>query len=225
MKTILRLVLNDLKRDWKRPWMIFLYAALPLVMAILMAAVFSGKGGSSAMPTIHVALLDQDNDMLGRALRSLSGQGEAARNLRLQVVDSREEGVRLLEDRKASAFIVLPEHMTEYLLTGRTNAIELYENPAEQVLPKVVRQGASLLAAGLSGLAEVLGRPLTRLRELFRQGAFPAQAEVTGTASTSWEGLRNVRGYLFPPLVKFETVAAADFHITLTNSPPTAATP
>jgi hypothetical protein len=221
LKTVLRLVLNDLKRDWKRPWTIFLYAALPLVMAVLIASVFSGRGGSSAMPTVHIAMLDQDKDMLAGALRSLSGQGDAAKKLRLHFVDSREEGIRLLEDRKASAFLVLPLHMTENLLAGRTNAIELYENPAEQVLPKVVRQATSLLAAGLSGAAEILGEPLTEVRELFRQGGFPTEAAVTGTSSKCWEKLRNVRGYLFPPLVKFETVNAADYRSTLTNSPPT----
>jgi hypothetical protein len=218
LNTVVRLVLNDLRRDWKRPWTIVLYAVLPLAMATLMAAVFGGGGGSLAMPTVHVAVLDQDKDMLTGALRSLSGQGDAAKKLRLHFVDSREEGVRLLEDRKASAFLVLPPHMTEYLLKGRTNVIELYENPAEQVLPKIVRQGTSLLATGLSGAAEILGEPLTELRELMRQGSFPTEAAVTGTASKSWEKLRNVRGYLFPPLVTFTNVEAADYRVTLTNS-------
>lgn len=136
----MRLVVNDLKRDWKRPWTILLYGALPLVMATLMAAVFGGRRGSSAMPTVQVALLDQDKDML---------------------------------------------------------------------------------ATGLSGAAEVLGEPLTEVRELFRQGSFPTETAVTGTASKSWEKLRNVRGYLFPPLVKFQTVEAAGYRISMTNPPST----
>ena len=73
MKTVIRLVLNDLRRDWKRPWTILLYAALPLAMATLMAAVFGGRGGSSAMPTIHVALLDQD-----KVVRAASPSGATA---------------------------------------------------------------------------------------------------------------------------------------------------
>jgi len=222
LKTVLLLVLNDLKRDWKRPWTIILYAVLPLVMATLIASVFSGGGGAATMPTVHVALLDQDKDMLAGALRSMSNQGDAAKKLRIHFVDSREEGLRMLEDRKASAFLVLPEHMTEGLLKGRTNVIELYENPAEQILPKIVRQATSLLAAGLSGAAEVLREPLTEMRQIFRQETFPTEEAVTGAASKSWEKLRNVRGYLFPPLVKFETVAAKDFQIAPTNSPPTA---
>jgi len=62
------------------------------------------------------------------------------------------------------------------------------------------------------------GAALTELRELMRQGSFPTEAAVTGTASKSWEKLRNVRGYLFPPLVTFTNVEAADYRVTLTNS-------
>jgi ABC-2 family transporter protein len=224
LKTVFLLVLNDLKRDWRRPWTVVLYATLPLVMAGLIAAVFGGHGPSS-MPVIHVALLDQDNDMIGGLLRSLSGQGEAARQLRLHLVDSRQEGIRMLEERKASAFIILPADMTEDLLQGKTNAIEMYENPAEQVLPKVVWQGASLLVAGLSGAGEVLREPLVTLRELFREESFPEKALVAAAVSESWEKLRGLRGYLFPPLVEFQTVDASAYVIKPANPPSTAAKP
>ncbi len=201
-----------------------LYATLPLVMAGLIATVFGGHGPAS-MPVIHVALLDQDNDMIGDFLRSLSGQGEAAKQLRLHLVDSRQEGIRMLEERRASAFIILPADMTEYLLEGKTNAIEMYENPAEQVLPKVVRQGASLLVAGLSGAGEVLREPLVSLRELFRRNDFPTKALVAAAVSESWEKLRGLRGYVFPPLIEFETVDASAYVIQPANPPSTAAKP
>lgn len=223
MKTILRLLANDLKRDWKRPWSMLLLAAMPLVMSLLISAVFGGKGGSGPMPTVHVALLDQDKDLLTGMLRSLPTQGDAARNLRLHFVENREEGLRLVEKSKVSALVVLPKDMTANLLKGQTNSIELYENPAEQVLPKVVRQGVSLLALGLSAAAETLGEPLRDMRELIRSNAFPASAAVADVASTSVEKLGHLRAYVFPPLLKFETVPAADFQPFPTNAP--AATP
>ena len=154
LNTVLALVLNDLKRDWKRPWSILLLLSLPILLSLLLAGVFGGKGGKAAMPTVHVAILDQDKDMLTGILRSLPAQGDAAKQLRLHFVEQREEGLRLLEKSEVSALIVLPRNMTRDLLAGRTNSIELYENPAQQVLPKIVRQGVSLLAVGLSGAAE-----------------------------------------------------------------------
>jgi hypothetical protein len=219
LKTVLWLLRNDLRRDARQPWSMLLMAALPLVLCALIAAVFGGHGGSGPMPTVHVAILDEDQDLLARMLRSLPDQGDAAKHLRLQFVGSRDEGLRLVEERKVSALVVLPTNLTKNLLSGQTNSIEIYENPAEQVLPRVVRQGVSLLALGLSGVAEVLGEPLRDLRTMILSNDFPAEASVGAVASDSVRKARGLRTYLFPPLVQFETVPAADFVPASTNSP------
>ena len=218
MKTVLRLVSNDLKRDWKHPWSMLLLAALPLVLSVLIAGVFGGKS-SGRMPTVHIAVLDEDKDLLAALLRSLPSQGEGANRLRLHFVENREQGLKLVQKSEVSAFVVLPKKLTENLLNGQTNAIDLYENPSEQVLPKVVREGVSLLAVGLSGASEMLGDPLREIREMIRSNDFPAEVSVSGVASSSVSKLRGFRTYLFPPLVRFETVAVADFLPALTNTP------
>ncbi len=170
------------------------------------------------MPTVHVAILDEDKDMLSAMLRSLPTQGDAAKNMRLHFVESRQEGLRMVEKGQVSALLVLPKNMTSNLLLGETNSLELYENPAQQVLPRIVHQGVSLLALGLSAAAETLGEPLREIRELTHTNAFPAEAAVGQVASASVQKLRNLRPYLFPPLVQFQTVAAAEFTPLSTNS-------
>jgi hypothetical protein len=216
LNIVLKLLLNDLKRDWKRPWSMLLLSALPLLLTVLIASVFGGGGGSGAMPVVQVAILDQDKDLLTGMLRSLPTQGDAAKNLRLHFVETRDEGLRLVEKGKVSALVVLPKNMTEDLLRGQTNTIELYENPAQQILPKIVRQGVSLMAVGLSGAAEILGDPLRDLRGMIKSNGFPVEAAVNGVASTSFQKLKGIRTYVFPPLVTIETVAAADF-VPFTN--------
>jgi hypothetical protein len=219
LKIILRLLLNDLKRDWKRPWSMLLFAALPLALSVLIVSVFGGRRGAGPLPTIQVAVLDQDKDMLSRILRSFSGQGEAAQHLRLHFVETRDEGLRMVENGKASALVVLPEAMTEGLLNGQTNSIELYENPAEQVLPKIVRQGVLLLALGLSSASETLGEPLRDIRRMINSDDFPAEQAVSAVSSDSVRRLSGFRTYLFPPLIRFETVPAAEFQPFPTNTP------
>jgi hypothetical protein len=180
-------------------------------MTLLIANVFGGQGGKTKMPVIHVAVMDQDDDFLSRAVRSMSGQGDAAKQLQVHYVDKRVDGIRLIEDREVTAFIVLPPKMTANLLNGKTNVIELYENPAEQVLPKVVRQGTLLTAAGLSGLAELLGEPLRETRDLFESKSFPAETAVSDVATRSAEKLKGLKTYLFPPIIVFTNVPAADW--------------
>jgi len=220
LNAVLLLLRNDLKRDWKRPWSTLLFAALPLGLSLLIASVFGGGSKSGPMPTLHVAILDEDKDMLTRILRSLPTQGDAAKNLSLQFVETREEGLRLVEKNKVSALVVLPEHLTEDLLKGQTNSLVLFENPAQQIMPKIVRQGVSMMALGLSSAAEVLGGPLRDIREMARSNGFPAEAAVGQLASSSVRKLGNLRPYLFPPIVQFKTVAAEDFIPLSTNAPP-----
>ena len=215
MKTIWRLICKDFRRDARHPWTILLFACLPLLMTGLIAAVFGGGGGggkSASMPVLHVAVLDQDRDLFARLLRALPAQGEAAQNLRLHFVETREAGLRMLEERQASALVVLPRQMTESLLSGRTNVMELYENPAEQVLPRVARQGVFVLAEGLSGAAGLLQEPLQEIRSLTRASAFPATMAVSATATNMVEKMSHVKGYLFPPLIQFQTIKAEDYH-------------
>lgn len=218
MKTVLLLLLNDLRRDWKRPWSTLLFAALPLVLSVLIALVFGGRGSSGPMPALHVAVLDEDKDTFSDLLRSLPAQGDAAKNLHLHWVETREEGLRLVEKGEVSALVVLPKDMTVDLLKGQSNSLELYENPAQQVMPKIVRQGVSLLALGLSTASETLREPLQDFRTMARTNTFPAATEVGQLAEAATQKLGNLRPYLFPPIVQYHTVDASDFAPFTTNS-------
>jgi len=218
LKTILLLALNDLKRDAKRPWSIVLFTCIPIVLSLLIASVF--KGGPANMPTVHVAVMDQDKDLISRVLRSFPTQGDAAKHLQLHFVENRQEGFRLVEKRKASAFLVLPKNLTVSLLEGRTNSVELYENPAEQVLPKIIRQATSLLTLGLSGAAELLGQPLRDARKVMLSSDFPAAATIGQIASDSTKQLGGLRTYLFPPLIQFKTIPSAEFEISQPRETP-----
>jgi len=211
LKVILQLILKDLRRDWKHPWTILLFMSLPLLMTGMIASVFGG-GGKTITPTIHLAVMDQDDDFLSRALRSMASQEKTGKQLDLQFVDKREDGIRLIENRKVSALVVLPKNMTTDLLDGKTNVIELYENPAEQVLPKVVRQGALLTATGLSGAGELIGEPLKEIRTLFNLQEFPDETIVGESAMSSTRQLKGLKTYLFPPIITFTNIPAADWN-------------
>jgi hypothetical protein len=219
LKTLLLLLAKDFRRDFKRPWSILMFATLPLAMTALIAAVFGNRSAEAPIPTIHVAVWDADEELLGGLLRFASTQGAAAEKLRLHFVKNRDEGIYLLERRRASAFAVLPDRMTEDLLDGKATAIEFYENPAEQFLPKVARQGVTLLAAGLSAGIEVLREPLRDIQGMIKAKDFPADVGVTQAALQSAQILRRYDLYLFPPLIDFETISADDYQLQGTNTP------
>jgi hypothetical protein len=215
LRTLLSLVLKDFRRDFKRPWSILLFTSLPVIMTALIALVFGGRSDTAPVSAIHVAVLDPDDD-LGRELsRFLSAQEGAAQKVQLHFVRSRDEGVRLVENGEASALVVLPEHLTGRLLNGRASTIEFYENPSEQILPRVVWQGVSLLADGLSGVVEVLRDP-SRDPGADRP---PADSGAALFSLDTLQRLQHYHVYVFPPLIQIRTVAAEDYQLQGTQAP------
>ena len=181
-------------------------------MTGLIAMVFGRGGKSGPVPTVHVAILDQDKDLVPRMLSYLLTEGEIAETVQLHSVQSRDEGLRLLEKGKASALVVLPEKTTESLLKGRATAIELYENPTQQYLPKVVRHVVSLFAVGLSGVADVLQDPTKAKDDGVQTDDVPTRAALLQSSLQFLQKLRH-------SLIEFETVSPAEYRLQTTNEP------
>lgn len=211
MRTIWNLIRKDLLRDAKHPGGIIVLLIVPVVSALIIALVFSPQSGARPDIVVHLAVLDRDDDFFSGVLRSISNQGEAAKNLQLHWVETEEAGIRLVERRKVSAFVVFPERLTLDLLDGIPTALTLYKNPAEAILPRVVEEALQVICIGVSQALHLVHPEMQKVRELMEREEMPTAIEVAEIASDSVERLRTVEPYLFPPLVQFATVDADDF--------------
>ena len=139
---------------------------------------------------------------------SMWGGGETEQNLQFHLVDSDKEGVQMLEDRQASAFLILPKNMTADLIDGVTTTLTIYLNPAESVLPKIVMDGTELVALVLSEGSGQLRPELQQIRRLFQQNEFPNAWETAMLFYYGMQRAESLRTYLFPPIIRYHTVAA-----------------
>lgn len=212
MKTILLLLKKDLLRDLRRPWGFIVFLCIPIVMATLMALAFGGQAEDQQTSiTIHVAVMDQDDDFIADMLRSVSSQGEAGENLQLHYVENEEDGLRLLEKRKASAFVILPKNLTSNLLDGVTSTIKIYKNPAETMLPKMVELGVGLGTIFVSEGLEFIGPEIKTFREWIKEEDRFSNWSIAMTFFDSLEKIDRVRTYITPPLIQYKRVAAKDY--------------
>jgi hypothetical protein len=184
---------------------------IPVLTAVIMSLVFAPQGDIQKNITIHLALLDRDDDFLSGVLRSISNQGEATQNLRLHLVDTEEAGIKLVERRKVSAFVVLPERLTIDLLDGNTTALTLYKNPAQTILPTIVEEGLNVLCIAVDRALKLLQPEMKLIRDMVDRDRMPDPLEVANVASTSVKRLKTMEPYLFPPLIQFETVEASNY--------------
>lgn len=211
MTNIRILVKKDLLRDAKHPWGLVVFMIIPVITAVLMSLVFSPQNDIQKNVMVHIAILDRDDDLLSGLLRSISNQGQAAENLKLHFVDTEEQGIKLVEKRKVSAFVLLPENLTVDLLEGTATALTLYKNPAEAILPKIVEEGLNIVCIGVSQALNLLQPEIKSIRKMVKQDKMPEPIEVASVASSSVQRLRTIEPYLFPPLIQFETINASDY--------------
>ncbi|MCK5203560.1 MAG: hypothetical protein KAR15_06800 [Desulfobacterales bacterium] len=209
MTNIRILVKKDLLRDAKHPWGLGVFMIIPVISALLMSLVFSPQNDIQKNVMVHIAILDRDDDLLSGLLRSISNQGQAAENLKLHFVDTEEQGIKLVEKRKVSAFVLLPENLTVDLLEGTATALTLYKNPAEAILPKIVDEGLNIVCIGVSQALNLLQPEIKSIRKMVKQDKMPEPIEVASVASSSVQRLRTIEPYLLPPLIQFETINAS----------------
>ena len=205
------LLKKDLLRDSKQPWVLIIFMIIPVITAVIMSLVFAPQGDIQKNITIHLALLDRDDDFLSGMLRSISNQGDATQNLRLHFVDTEEAGIKLVEKRKVSAFVVLPEDLTVDLLDGNTTTLTLYKNPAQTILPTIVEEGLNVLCIGVDQALKLLQPEMKIIRDMVDRDRMPDAFEAAKVASSLVNRLRTVEPYLFPPLIQFETVEASKY--------------
>lgn len=217
MKTLWTLLWKDLLRDARNPWVPLLLASIPVILGGLVGYIFAGGGGGGepVMPVVRIAVWDQDESLFSGMAFSGMGQGDLNNNLRVTTVGSVNEGLRILERRKASAFIILPEGLTDAVIHGATAEIVIYENPAEQLLPRVVTQGAQLLAVGASAASELLGTPLRHFHDLIEADRIPEDFQVSALAVEVNSHIRRFDTYLFPPIIQYRRIKADDYTVSL----------
>jgi hypothetical protein len=184
-----------------------------MVMTGLIATIFGEHGGSTTVPTVRVAVLDEDRGLLADALRLLASRQRAAREVQLHFVENRDQGLRLLEQREASILVVLPRKMTENIVSGRPSTIELYENPAEQYLPKILCEQVSRLADGLSAVAGGLRDTSRDIWNIFRVNGFPTKVAVVKDVWQCVQKLRRLQTHAARPSIELKTVSAADYRL------------
>jgi hypothetical protein len=205
------LLWKDFRRDLKHPWSLVLFAFLPVVMTALMAMIFGGSQGST-VPAIRVAVLDEDRGPLADALRSLVTR-RASPEVQVQFVQDRDQGLRLLEQGEASVLVVLPAKTAENLVSGRPSTIEVYENPAEQYLPKIIHQQVSMLAESLSETADGLRDSWRNVWGVLHFLSLPTKAAVVYAAWQCAEKLFRHQPQAAASSIELETVSAAAYRL------------
>lgn len=195
------LLAKDLRRAWRNPlpWLINL--ALPLCITGLIGLAFGGKSDSDALGRMRFAVVDEDDSVLTGFLRGAANQGEGGKFLE-PVFLEREAALRLINDNKISAVLIIPTNFTRHYLTGSgPTSLELIKNPAESIHPAVLEELLGATVTALNAVARNFQSEFPEWREVFEGRRDYRQAAAL--IERAGDKLEAVRHYLDPPLVTY----------------------
>jgi hypothetical protein len=219
LKHIASLIKKDLQRDARHPWGLIIFMFIPVMTALLMSLVFSPKNDLQDNVHVRIALLDFDDDFLGKMMRSMSRQGQLGENLQLDFVDTEAQGLKLVEKRKVSAFVILPKNLTQNVLDHKATSLTLYKNPAEAILPTIVEEALNTLCIGISEAVVLLESEINSIRKMADWDHVPNPFLVGLVATQSTQRLKTVEPYFLPPLVQFNSIKASDYQSMAPTEP------
>ena len=195
---------KDLLRILRDPTTILLSVGMPVLVALLMRLAF---GGSGATPTATLLIADHDQSFLSGFLVRAFDQGPLA-----DLVDPRtvteEEGRARMEKGGASGLLVIPEDFGARVLRREPVTLTLVTNPSQRILPGILRGALEFLGDAISGLQRILGPNLDRITAGPPAGETTlADSTVASFSVTVNRLVARAKPYLFPPVIRLETVA------------------
>lgn len=194
---------KDLKRrfaDWPG---LAIWLGVPLFTGTLMTLAF---GGDNAAPKAHVLLADEDNSIVGRLVDgAASGAGASYLDIERATAD---EGRRRMDEGEASALLILPRGLTDAVLNDAAATITLVTNPAQRIMPEIVRAGVEVLVEAVFYLQQILGGPLRAFLDAPQdERGFYGDAIVSAFSGDLNRRLRALQPILLPPVLSVETTA------------------
>jgi ABC-2 type transport system permease protein len=164
MSRIAAVAWRDLKRTANAPVGTFLMLLIPLILSGIIGLAFGSGGDGQTLPKVELLVLDRDDGFLSRFFSTALSQEQASEHLAVEYVG--EEGHDLIRQGKASALLILPEGMTDSLLSGGAVEFQLIKNPGQRYLPVVAENGLRLVASALDALVKLLEPELKLIREM-----------------------------------------------------------
>jgi ABC-type Na+ efflux pump permease subunit len=186
---------KDIRRRMADPAALSIWIGLPLLLGGLLS--FVSSGASEAPPRARVLLVDQDNTALSALFPTAVRPGNTPIDLEEVALD---EGRRRIDAGEATALLVIPAGFQDAVIGTGSARLRLVTNPAERVLPAMVRQMLEVVVEGAFYGRQLFAEPLSRIARSPQSGPAP-DADVAAIAVDINQRLTELQGVLLPPVI------------------------
>lgn len=198
------LIHKDFLRIRRNPWPYLINLALPIIITTVIGLTFGKSDSGKGIGKIQIAIVDEDQNVLGGMLSSIFNQGEAEEYFSTAKM-SREEAMGRLKRNKLSAVYIVPEGFSAAYLRGESvPSLELIKNPAQRYHPAIVEEFLGIVVEGLNVVARNLKEELPEIFKAIEEDKMPDMLSLGAMMIQLGKKFEKAEDYLVPPLVTFK---------------------
>lgn len=187
----------SIMRTWREKWGLISWLLIPLLMLFLMSLI---GGGGSSKPHGQLLITDYDESMLSGFVIGSISQGPIAEIFSVKRVDE-QQGKQLMNQGKASAWLVIEQDFMENYLNKRTAKLRLQKNPAQQALPQMVETGLNLAVDAGDYVQILFADELKLLKNMLESGKY-LDADLVFLTLAVKKVIKAAEKTISPPLLK-----------------------
>jgi ABC-type multidrug transport system permease subunit len=206
MRQIWNTTRKDLSRARRDPLTLLMWLAIPLVLGVLLNAVF---GGGDVAPQGRLLVADEDNTFVSNLLTGAFSREPLSKMIFVEKV-SREQGRTRMDHGGGSALLIIPKGLADAVLRNEPFRLELFTNPSQRILPQMIQQVLSVMVEGEFYLQQVAGVQLRALSRQLPENRTPPDQEIASFSVAVNHLIDSLRKYLIPPVIQLDTAVASE---------------
>lgn len=174
---------------------ILLWLSIPLIIGGLITSLVDGNGGAKPHGTLLIA--DLDDTFLSGFVAGAYSQGELGELISVEKT-SVEAGTISINAGEASGFLIIPEGFTDALLDSKPVTLTLKTNPAQTILPGIIRDVTDILLDAGFYANQLFSSEIDQIMDTELDGQSKDQ-KVASIAVAIQSKIDSVAPLLFPP--------------------------
>ncbi len=196
--TLIKKDLARLRVNWRG---MLVLLAMPLCITGLVGTVFGPAARSGELPRIKLAIVNEDDNIVGGMLTGIASSEQTQAYLD-PVVTDRTEAMRLINSNKISAVLIVPANFSSEFLAGKpAPPFELIKNPAQSYMPAITEELFRVVTELLNAVSLNLMSEVPELVVVFEDSEAPNFAKLTKAISHVGDRFERAEDYLFPPII------------------------
>ncbi|HWB14085.1 MAG TPA: ABC transporter permease [Pirellulales bacterium] len=205
MGFVLNAALKDLQRHLRDPLALALWVALPLLIGGLLTLLLSGI--EERPPRPHLLVADEDGGVVGDLLVRAFAAGRARAFLEVEPAETAQGRERMAQG-EASALLIIPAGFSRAALRDQPTKLVLVTNPAQRILPEIVKEGLDLVVEMIFYLHHLAGPELHQLlADLPDRREPPSDDEISLISRSFSDRAQRAAKYLSPPVIELASTA------------------